>query len=236
MPSERPGVVPRPSDIRWVSQRSMPRVGTAMTSGANGSAAGSARSARSASIRPSARSARWMCSMQWGRWLEPPLSVRHATVRVGFGGRDLTWARKPFVILSIPAVTAGTPGPEVRCRRDLQWDRWTSRRCAMRSTMTSGGSSRTRYSTRYVPRRADHTPARSPRSGLPTRRGCRTSAVVRNSITAPATAAGITSVSALRAGGVRTSSYSSSLVNDAVRARPRCHGARRRGRMRHPPP
>ena len=33
-----PGDAPRRADIRWVSQRSMPRVGTATTSGANGSA------------------------------------------------------------------------------------------------------------------------------------------------------------------------------------------------------
>ena len=45
MPSERPGVAPRLADIRCVSQRSIPRVGTAMTSGAKGSASGSARSA-----------------------------------------------------------------------------------------------------------------------------------------------------------------------------------------------
>ena len=62
MPSERPGVAPRLADIRCVSQRSMPRVGTAMTSGANGSASGSASRRPSASIRASARSARWMWS------------------------------------------------------------------------------------------------------------------------------------------------------------------------------
>jgi hypothetical protein len=45
-------------DIRCVSQRSIPRVGTAMTSGAKGSAGGSASSVPSASTRPSARSAR----------------------------------------------------------------------------------------------------------------------------------------------------------------------------------
>ena len=62
MPSERPGVAPRLADIRCVSQRSIPRVGTAMTSGANGSASGSASRRPSASIRASARSARWMWS------------------------------------------------------------------------------------------------------------------------------------------------------------------------------
>ena len=40
MPSARPGVAPRLADSRCVSQRSIPRVGTAMTSGANGSASG----------------------------------------------------------------------------------------------------------------------------------------------------------------------------------------------------
>ena len=62
MPSARPGVAPRLADIRCVSQRSIPRVGTEMTSGANGSASGSASRRPSASIRASARSARWMCS------------------------------------------------------------------------------------------------------------------------------------------------------------------------------
>ena len=62
-PSERPGVAPRLADIRWVSQRSIPRVGTEMTSGANGSGSGSASSSPSASTRPSARSARWMWSI-----------------------------------------------------------------------------------------------------------------------------------------------------------------------------
>ena len=36
-PSARPVRAPSTADIRWVSQRSMPRVGTATTSGANGS-------------------------------------------------------------------------------------------------------------------------------------------------------------------------------------------------------
>ena len=65
-PSERPGVAPRLADSRWVSQRSIPRVGTEMTSGANGSGSGSASSSPSAATRPSARSARWMCSIGHG--------------------------------------------------------------------------------------------------------------------------------------------------------------------------
>ena len=40
-PSARPGVTPSPVESRWVSQRSIPRVGTAITSGANGSSSGS---------------------------------------------------------------------------------------------------------------------------------------------------------------------------------------------------
>ncbi len=60
MPSARPGVAPRLADIRCVSQRSIPRVGTAMTSGAKGSVSGSARRRPSAAISASARSARWM--------------------------------------------------------------------------------------------------------------------------------------------------------------------------------
>ena len=62
-PSARPGDAPSRSDIRCESQRSMPRVGTATTSGANGSSGGSASRPRSASTRPSARSARWTCSI-----------------------------------------------------------------------------------------------------------------------------------------------------------------------------
>ncbi len=49
---------PSASDSRWVSQRSIPRVGTATTSTANGSVEGPPRSPASASTRPSARSAR----------------------------------------------------------------------------------------------------------------------------------------------------------------------------------
>ena len=58
-PSLRPGVAPRCIDSRCVSQRSMPRVGTAMTSGANGSSSGRQQPAQG-SISPSARSALWM--------------------------------------------------------------------------------------------------------------------------------------------------------------------------------
>ncbi len=61
-PSPRPSPAPSRSDIRCASHRSMPRVGTATTSGANGSGSGSPSSARSASTRPSARSARWTWS------------------------------------------------------------------------------------------------------------------------------------------------------------------------------
>jgi len=49
---------PRRSDRRWVSHRSMPRVGTESTSEANGSSSGSASRSQSASTSPSARSAR----------------------------------------------------------------------------------------------------------------------------------------------------------------------------------
>ena len=62
-PSRRPGEAPSPLESRCATQRSTPRVGTATSSGANGSGSGSARSARSASTRPSARSARWRCSI-----------------------------------------------------------------------------------------------------------------------------------------------------------------------------
>ena len=62
-PSRRPGVAPSPLESRCATQRSTPRVGTATSSGANGSGSGSASSARSASTRPSARSARWRCSI-----------------------------------------------------------------------------------------------------------------------------------------------------------------------------
>ena len=55
--------MPNAFDSRCVSQRSIPRVGTAMTSRANGSGGGSANRPRRASIRPSARSDRWTWSM-----------------------------------------------------------------------------------------------------------------------------------------------------------------------------
>ncbi len=61
-PSARPGVAPSRPDMRWLSHRSIPRVGTATTSRANGSAGGSASRPASASTRASARSARWTWS------------------------------------------------------------------------------------------------------------------------------------------------------------------------------
>ena len=61
-PSRRPGEAPSETDRRCDSQRSIPRVGTETTSGANGSARGVASSSPSASASPSARSARWMWS------------------------------------------------------------------------------------------------------------------------------------------------------------------------------
>ncbi len=64
MPSLRPGVAPSAPAIRCVSQRSIPRVGTATSSGANGSCGGSASRSRSALMRPSARSERWTWSIQ----------------------------------------------------------------------------------------------------------------------------------------------------------------------------
>ena len=61
-PSLRPSPAPSRSDIRCASHRSMPRVGTATTSAANGLGSASASITRSASTRPSARSARWTWS------------------------------------------------------------------------------------------------------------------------------------------------------------------------------
>src|SRR6478735_2716509 len=61
-PSWRPAVAPSVLDSRWLSQRSMPRVGTLTTSAANGSSRGSLTTAASASTRRSARSARWTIS------------------------------------------------------------------------------------------------------------------------------------------------------------------------------
>ena len=55
--------IPSRSEIRCVSQRSIPRVGTHTTSAANGSSSGAASSPRSASTRPSARSDRWRWSI-----------------------------------------------------------------------------------------------------------------------------------------------------------------------------
>ena len=78
-------------------------------------------------------------------------------------------------------------------------------------------------------------PARSPRNGLPTRRGFSTRAVVRKSITAVATASGSRSVSARRAGGVTTSSYGSCFVNGQGGGRRQCRGQHRRWHRRHRP-
>ncbi len=61
-PSAPSTLVPSRVERRCVSQRSIPRVGTATTSRANGSSGGSASNVASASTSPSARSARWMCS------------------------------------------------------------------------------------------------------------------------------------------------------------------------------
>ena len=47
-PSERPAELPSTAEVRCVSQRSVPRVGTATTSGMNGSPSGSASSPASA--------------------------------------------------------------------------------------------------------------------------------------------------------------------------------------------
>ena len=62
-PSRRPAVVPSRVESRWVSQRSIPRVGTATTSGANGSSSGVSSVSARPSARRSARSARWTWSM-----------------------------------------------------------------------------------------------------------------------------------------------------------------------------
>ncbi len=61
-PSKRPSLAPGRVDRRWVSQRSIPRVGTETTSGANGSSSGVEQRLRQASARRSARSALWTCS------------------------------------------------------------------------------------------------------------------------------------------------------------------------------
>ena len=74
-PSPRPEVAPSTFDSRCVSHRSMPRDGTATTSGANGSATGSASTAASASTRRSARSAR--CTVSIGG--RPPAIRRRRT-------------------------------------------------------------------------------------------------------------------------------------------------------------
>ena len=59
----RPGDVPSTVESRWVSHRSMPRVGTATTSGVNGSSSGSMTMSARASTRRSARSARWIVNI-----------------------------------------------------------------------------------------------------------------------------------------------------------------------------
>ena len=58
-PSARPAVVPSRVESRCVSHRSIPRVGTAMISGAKGSSSGSSSVSARPSARRSARSARW---------------------------------------------------------------------------------------------------------------------------------------------------------------------------------
>src|SRR6478735_3212367 len=74
-PSWRPAVAPSVLDSRWLSQRSMPRVGTLTTSAANGSSRGSLTTAASASTRRSARSARWTISTASS--LPPPARPCH---------------------------------------------------------------------------------------------------------------------------------------------------------------
>ena len=58
-----PGRPPGRTDRRWVSQRSMPRVGTETTSGVIGSSSGSATRSASIDTSASARSERWTCSI-----------------------------------------------------------------------------------------------------------------------------------------------------------------------------
>ena len=62
-PSCLPSRAPRCMDRRWVSHRSMPRVGTETTSGVIGSSSGSATSRASSDTRASARSDRWTWSI-----------------------------------------------------------------------------------------------------------------------------------------------------------------------------
>ena len=76
IPSARPAARAEQPDRRWVSQRSIPRVGTAMTSGANGSAAARSAARRApAPSRPRAqRGERAACSAASSSVLRQPVS------------------------------------------------------------------------------------------------------------------------------------------------------------------
>src|SRR4051812_13973235 len=72
--------------MRWASHRSIPRVGTATTSGAKGSAGACASSARSPATRPSARSERWMWSMATGSSASPRAGSKRRRHPMGRAG------------------------------------------------------------------------------------------------------------------------------------------------------
>ena len=85
-----------------------------------------------------------------------------------------------------------------------QWGRQASRRWATRGTTTSRRASSIRYSTRYVPLRALHSPSRSSRSATPTRRGLSSIGPVINSMTAAATGSGSSCAMVVAAGPATT--------------------------------
>jgi hypothetical protein len=113
-PSPRPSPAPSRSDIRCANHRSIPRVGTATTSGAKGSRNDSASSARSAATSPSARSALWM----WSTSHSPRIGRRHSISDQyqAFGGRCRRLQARESVAYQ---------APKFRCRSRIELERDT---------------------------------------------------------------------------------------------------------------
>ena len=103
---------PRCVDRRWVSHRSMPRVGTETTSGAIGSSSGSATRRASSDTKVSARSDRWTRSI--------PRRVRRRCSRPDGHrtGSHLPPARVPRPVPRSPGSGSGAPARSALGKRE----------------------------------------------------------------------------------------------------------------------
>ncbi len=136
IPSCPPGLAPNVEDRRWVSQRSMPRVGTDTTSGVIGSSSGTATRSASIDTSASARSERWTCSTR-------------AEYVAGVACRSAA---------SRPSVRAQTVGPTSRCWRSPRATTGSSEsrgRPRRRSARPPGGAG--------APTRSESAPESGPR-------------------------------------------------------------------------